>query len=162
MVEQWCVPVRGGKSSLPTSQLTKPAVSWDQYARDWNRPVHNFLLRHVYHTSISTLKVGKPTAAIITFLLSACVHELIMWCLFKKLRGYLLALQMFQLPVSSPFLPSTTSMAVDESMAPCNTKQLVQLSRTKPFRGRRLLGNLIFWLGLCIGPSILCSLYLVL
>lgn len=24
------------------------SVSWDQFARDWNRPVHNFLLRHVY------------------------------------------------------------------------------------------------------------------
>lgn len=29
------------------------SVSWDQFARDWNRPVHNFLLRHVYHSSIS-------------------------------------------------------------------------------------------------------------
>jgi sterol O-acyltransferase len=29
------------------------SVSFDQYARDWNRPVHNFLLRHVYHSSIS-------------------------------------------------------------------------------------------------------------
>ncbi|KAJ5942825.1 hypothetical protein N7516_002993 [Penicillium verrucosum] len=29
------------------------SVSWDQFARDWNRPVHNFLFRHVYHGSIS-------------------------------------------------------------------------------------------------------------
>jgi len=28
------------------------------------------------------------------------VHELVMWCIFKKLRGYLLFLQMCQLPVS--------------------------------------------------------------
>jgi sterol O-acyltransferase len=77
------------------------SVSWDQFARDWNRPVHVFLLRHVYHSSISSLKVNKHTATLITFLLSACVHELVMWCLFKKLRGYLLFLQMCQLPVSS-------------------------------------------------------------
>ncbi|KAI7777174.1 hypothetical protein LA080_003906 [Diaporthe eres] len=32
------------------------SVSWDQFARDWNRPVHNFLLRHVYHSSISASK----------------------------------------------------------------------------------------------------------
>lgn len=76
------------------------SVSWDQFARDWNRPVHNFLLRHVYHSSISALKVNKHTATLITFFLSACVHELVMWCIFKKLRGYLLFLQMFQLPVS--------------------------------------------------------------
>jgi sterol O-acyltransferase len=75
-------------------------VSWDQFARDWNRPVHNFLLRHVYHSSISAMKVDRHTATLITFFLSACVHELVMWCIFKKLRGYLLILQMCQLPVS--------------------------------------------------------------
>lgn len=82
------------------------SVSWDQFARDWNRPVHNFLLRHVYHSSISAMRVNKHTATIMTFFLSACVHELVMWCIFKKLRGYLLMLQMFQLPVSKP--PSHT------------------------------------------------------
>ena len=76
------------------------SVTWDQFARDWNRPVHNFLLRHVYHSSISAMKVNKHTATLITFFLSACVHELVMWCIFKKLRGYLLFLQMCQLPVS--------------------------------------------------------------
>lgn len=113
------------------------SVSWDQFARDWNRPVHNFLLRHVYHSSISSMKVGRHTATIITFLLSACIHELVMWCIFKKLRGYLLFLQMCQLP-------------------------LVKLHRTKYFRGRKNLGNLAFWLGLFLGPSLLCSLYVIL
>ncbi|KAK3902234.1 hypothetical protein C8A05DRAFT_15679 [Staphylotrichum tortipilum] len=112
-------------------------VSWDQFARDWNRPVHNFLLRHVYHSSISAMKVDKHTATLITFFLSACVHELVMWRIFKKLRGYLLVLQMCQLP-------------------------LVRLSRTKWLRNREQLGNIIFWLGIFTGPSILCSLYLIL
>ncbi|KAK3316737.1 MBOAT family protein [Apodospora peruviana] len=113
------------------------SVSWDQFARDWNRPVHNFLLRHVYHSSISAMKVNKHTATLITFFLSACVHELVMWCIFKKLRGYLLFLQMCQLP-------------------------LVRLSRTKWLRHKATLGNMIFWLGIFTGPSILCSLYLIL
>ncbi|KAH7324446.1 MBOAT, membrane-bound O-acyltransferase family-domain-containing protein [Stachybotrys elegans] len=113
------------------------SVSWDQFARDWNRPVHVFLLRHVYHSSISSMKINKHTATIVTFFLSACVHELVMWCIFKKLRGYLLLLQMSQLP-------------------------LVRLSRTKWLRGRSTLGNLIFWLGMFTGPSLLCSLYLIL
>ncbi|TVY92455.1 Sterol O-acyltransferase [Lachnellula willkommii] len=112
------------------------SVSWDQFARDWNRPVHNFLLRHVYHSSISSMKINKNTATLITFFLSACVHELVMWCLFKKLRGYLLILQMSQLP-------------------------LVQLSRSRFLRGRATLGNLIFWIGIFTGPSLLCSLYLI-
>ncbi|KAE9566843.1 Sterol O-acyltransferase 2 [Colletotrichum fructicola] len=113
------------------------SVSWDQFARDWNRPVHNFLLRHVYHSSISSMKVNRHTATLITFFLSACVHELVMWCLFKKLRGYLLFLQMCQLP-------------------------LVQLSRTSWMRGRKTLGNIMFWFGIFTGPSLLCSLYLIL
>ncbi|CZS88063.1 related to acyl-CoA cholesterol acyltransferase [Rhynchosporium graminicola] len=112
------------------------SVSWDQFARDWNRPVHNFLLRHVYHSSISSMQVNKKTATLITFFLSACVHELVMWCLFKKLRGYLLCLQMMQLP-------------------------LVALSRTPWLKGRATIGNLIFWVGIFTGPSLLCSLYLI-
>ncbi|KAH8596388.1 MBOAT, membrane-bound O-acyltransferase family-domain-containing protein [Bisporella sp. PMI_857] len=112
------------------------SVSWDQFARDWNRPVHNFLLRHVYHSSISSMRVNKNVATLITFFLSACAHELVMWCLFKKLRGYLLLLQMMQLP-------------------------LVQLSRSRWLKGRATLGNLIFWIGIFTGPSLLCSLYLI-
>ncbi|KAI9810397.1 MAG: acyl-CoA/sterol acyltransferase [Pycnora praestabilis] len=112
------------------------SVSWDQYARDWNRPVHNFLLRHVYHSSISAFHLTRSSATLVTFLLSACVHELIMWCLFKKLRGYLMAMQMLQLP-------------------------LVSLSRTKLLKGRDVIGNLVFWIGLFTGPSLMCTLYLV-
>ena len=113
------------------------AVSWDQFARDWNRPVHGFLLRHVYRGSISAMRVDRGTATAATFLLSACVHELVMCCIFRKLRGYLLAMQMCQLP-------------------------LARLSRTRWLRGRKTLGNMIFWLGIFTGPSLLCSLYLIL
>lgn len=112
------------------------ATSFDQYARDWNRPVHNFLLRHVYRSSISAFHLKKSTATIATFLLSALVHELVMFCLFKKVRGYLFTMQLLQLP-------------------------LVALSRTKWLGGRKVLGNVIFWIGLFVGPSFLTSLYLV-
>lgn len=112
------------------------SVSWDQYARDWNRPVHNFLLRHVYHSSISAFHLSKSSATFVTFFLSACVHELVMFCLFKKVRGYLFAMQLMQLP-------------------------LVTLSRTKLLKGRNLLGNIVFWIGLFVGPSFITSLYLI-
>ncbi len=112
------------------------SVSWDQYARDWNRPVHNFLLRHVYHSSISAFHLSKSSATFVTFFLSACVHELVMFCLFKKVRGYLFAMQLMQLP-------------------------LVTLSRTKLLKGRNLLGNVVFWIGLFVGPSFITSLYLI-
>lgn len=112
------------------------SVSWDQYARDWNRPVHNFLLRHVYHSSISAFHLSKGSATFVTFLLSALVHECVMFCLFKKVRGYLFALQLSQIPLAA-------------------------LSRTKLLKGRTVLGNLMFWIGLFVGPSLLTSLYLI-
>lgn len=106
LVEQWYVHFQlGTQPNMPhhngnhLKRKLTIVVSWDQFARDWNRPVHVFLLRHVYHSSISSMKVNKHTATLITFFLSACIHELVMWCLFNKLRGYLLVLQMCQLPV---------------------------------------------------------------
>ncbi|EKG17735.1 Membrane bound O-acyl transferase MBOAT [Macrophomina phaseolina MS6] len=112
------------------------SVSFDQYARDWNRPVHNFLLRHVYHSSISSWHLSKSSATFVTFLLSALVHELVMFCLFKKVRGYLFAMQLLQVP-------------------------LVSLSRTRLLKGRTILGNVVFWIGLFVGPSFITSLYLI-
>ncbi|ANB12998.1 Are2p [Sugiyamaella lignohabitans] len=37
-------------------------VTWDQFAKDWNTPVHRFLLRHVYHSSISSFHISKQQA----------------------------------------------------------------------------------------------------
>ncbi|GAM86530.1 hypothetical protein ANO11243_045440 [Dothideomycetidae sp. 11243] len=110
--------------------------TWDMYARDWNRPVHNFLLKHVYNSSISTFHLSKTSATFITFVLSALVHELVMACLFKTIRGYLFTMQLMQLP-------------------------LVSFSRSRLMKGRDLLGNVIFWTGLFIGPSVLTALYLL-
>lgn len=110
--------------------------SFDEYARDWNRPVHNFLLRHVYHSSISFFRLSKMQATFFTFLLSAIVHEVLMFCLFKKVRGYLFTFQLTQLPLAA-------------------------FMKTKMMRGRSTLGNIIFWFGLFIGPSVITSLYLI-
>lgn len=110
-------------------------VSWDEFARLWNIPVHKFLLRHVYHSSISVLKLSKLNATFFTFLLSSIIHELVMFVIFGKFRGYLLFLQMCQLP-------------------------LVSISRSKFMRNRKVLGNVVFWIGITTGPSLMCSLYL--
>lgn len=109
---------------------------FSEFARLWNKPVHNFLLRHVYHSSISALKVGKLQAALITFIISSIVHELVMYVIFGTLRGYLLLFQMSQIP-------------------------LVMLSRTKFMRDKKVLGNCICWFGFISGPSIICTLYLI-
>ncbi|KAH3953798.1 O-acyltransferase [Parastagonospora nodorum] len=112
------------------------SVSFDQYARNWNRVVHNFLLRHVYHSSISFFHLSKMQATFFTFLLSAIVHEVLMFCLFKKVRGYLFTFQLTQLPLAA-------------------------FMKTKMMRGQDTLGNIIFWFGLFIGPSLITSLYIL-
>ncbi|KAK9369706.1 MBOAT, membrane-bound O-acyltransferase family-domain-containing protein [Lipomyces kononenkoae] len=111
------------------------SVQWDQFAREWNIPVHQFLLRHVYHSTISAFQLSKGAATVITFLLSSVIHELVMFVIFKRLRGYLLVLQMLQLP-------------------------LVQLSKTQVLKNNKILGNIIFWIGIYTGPSMMCMLYL--
>lgn len=110
-------------------------VSWDEFSRIWNVPVHKFLLRHVYHSSMSALQLNKTQATLMTFFLSAAVHELSMHVLFKKLRFYLFFFQMAQLP-------------------------LVAVSNSKLFKRKTVLGNVVFWIGICTGPSVLCTMYL--
>ena len=112
------------------------STDWDHYSRDWNVPVHKFLLRHVYHSTISSFHVSKTTATLVTFLLSSLIHEVAMYVLFKKVRFYLLTLQMLQLP-------------------------LIQLMRTKLFKSSPVLANVFFWFGLVLGPTLLCTMYLV-
>ena len=62
------------------------STSWDEFARKWNKPVHTFLLRHVYASSISAYRLSKKSAMTFTFILSAAVHELVMAVVTKKIR----------------------------------------------------------------------------
>ena len=49
-----------------------------------------FLLRHVYSSTLSSYKISKNSAMILTFLLSAAAHELVMVVVTKKLRYVLI------------------------------------------------------------------------
>lgn len=69
------------------------STSWDQFARKWNKPVHTFLLRHVYASSRSGMGFSRWGATFFTFLLSALCHELVMAVVSKKIRPYLFLLQ---------------------------------------------------------------------
>lgn len=112
------------------------SVDWNQYARDWNKPVHDFLLRHIYHASMSAFHVSKSVAALLTFVISSLMHEVAMHVIFNKFRGYLLGLQMSQLPLNA-------------------------LAETEFVRQRPVLANSIFWIGMVLGPSLMCTMYLV-
>ncbi|KAF8492490.1 MBOAT, membrane-bound O-acyltransferase family-domain-containing protein [Gautieria morchelliformis] len=110
------------------------ATSWDEFARKWNKPVHVFLLRHVYASAISSHKLSRGWASFWTFFLSAAVHEFVMAIVTKKLRMYLFVLQMIQLP-------------------------LIALSRLPAIKRNKILGNTVFWLGLYAGFPLLCVAY---
>lgn len=111
------------------------STQWAKFARDWNVPVHNFLQRHVYSSSRLFLKLSRNQAMTFTFILSSFVHELAMYVIFGRVRGYLLLMQLTQLPMQF-------------------------LSEVKFFKERPRFGLVMFWFGIALGPSILCSLYL--
>ncbi|KAF7309847.1 O-acyltransferase [Mycena indigotica] len=62
------------------------STSWDEFSRKWNKPVHTFLLNHVYASTMASYRLSRGAAMFITFLLSACVHELVMVIVTRKFR----------------------------------------------------------------------------
>ncbi|KAG0192973.1 hypothetical protein DFQ28_007005 [Apophysomyces sp. BC1034] len=75
------------------------SITYDEFARKWNKPVHHWLLRHVYAQSIESYKLSKTNATFVTFLLSSCLHELVLVVCTRKIRMYLFVFQMLQLPL---------------------------------------------------------------
>lgn len=73
------------------------SCDWLEFSREWNIPVHHFLRRHVYGASRPYMSRNMST--LVTFLLSALGHELVMGVITKKLRGYGFLAQMLQLPI---------------------------------------------------------------
>jgi sterol O-acyltransferase len=110
------------------------STSWDEFSRKWNKPVHTFLLRHVYSSTISSFGISRTTAMFITFLLSAAAHEMVMVVVTQKIRLYLFLLQLIQIP-------------------------LIAISRMPAIKRNKLLGNVVFWLGLYAGFPLLCVAY---
>ncbi|KAJ6518880.1 MBOAT, membrane-bound O-acyltransferase family-domain-containing protein [Mycena sanguinolenta] len=110
------------------------STSWDEFSRKWNKPVHTFLLRHVYASTMASYHLSRGSAMFLTFLLSACVHELVMVIVTRKFRMYLFLLQLIQIP-------------------------LIMVSRLPFIKRNKLMGNIVFWLGLYSGFPLLCVAY---
>ncbi|KAF9006125.1 MBOAT, membrane-bound O-acyltransferase family-domain-containing protein [Cyathus striatus] len=104
------------------------STSWDEFSRKWNKPVHAFLLRHVYAATLASYKLSRGWAMFVTFLLSASVHELVMVIVTQKFR------YIIQIP-------------------------LILVGRIPAIKRNRLMGNVIFWLGLYAGFPLLCVAY---
>lgn len=106
------------------------STDWMEFSREWNVPVYSFLRRHVY--GASRPRVGRHAATVLTFLISAIGHEIVMACITKKLRGYGFVCQMLQLPI-------------------------VVLQRTRWVRGRKTFNNVCFWCSMVLGLSMVRS-----
>lgn len=111
------------------------SCDWLEFSREWNIPVHHFFRRHVYSASRG-VNLSRPMATVITFLVSALAHELVMGCITKKLRGYGFVAMMLQMP-------------------------LVMVQRTRWMRRKRLLNNVLFWCSMILGLAMMCALYVL-
>jgi len=103
----------------------------DEFARKWNKPVHEWLLRHIYLEGLKSFKGDKFSATLATFLCSSIVHELVVSVMFRMFRPWMFVLQMTQVP-------------------------LIFLGRF--LKGTRA-GNFFFWFGMVLGPPLLAILY---
>ncbi|KAA8912710.1 MBOAT, membrane-bound O-acyltransferase family-domain-containing protein [Sphaerosporella brunnea] len=106
------------------------STDWLEFSREWNVPVHSFLQRHVY--GVSRRNMPRNVAIFVTFLISALAHELVMFCITKKLRGYGFVCQMLQLPI-------------------------IAIQRTKIMRERRTFNNVMFWCSMIYGLSMVSA-----
>ncbi|EMD00600.1 hypothetical protein BAUCODRAFT_61588 [Baudoinia panamericana UAMH 10762] len=111
------------------------SLDWLEFSREWNIPVHNFFRRHVYSASRG-VKLSRPASTAITFFISAVAHELVMGCITRKFRGYGFILMMMQIP-------------------------FVAIQRLPWVRKQELLNNVMFWIFMIMGLSLLCALYVL-
>jgi sterol O-acyltransferase len=106
------------------------STTFSEFARTWNRPVHEWLLAHIYSDALSR-NLSKNAALLLTFLFSAVGHELVLMVLVKSWRPFLFPLQMSQVGL---------------------------IMFEKRLKGTQL-GNYLFHFGICVGIPLLSCLY---
>merc|ERR1719242_390229 len=109
------------------------STSFEEFARKWNRPVHEFLLRHVYFESMSTYKLSRGLALAGTFVFSIVLHEVVLCACLHKFTPWLAGLSMLQIP-------------------------LIPVMKSPAFKNKPL-GNIVFWAGIMLGMPMNCVLY---
>eukprot|EP01054_Gregarina_sp_Poly1_P002391 Gregarina_sp_Poly_1__2390@NODE_163_length_12241_cov_147_232955_g145_i0_p6_GENE_NODE_163_length_12241_cov_147_232955_g145_i0NODE_163_length_12241_cov_147_232955_g145_i0_p6_ORF_typecomplete_len401_score26_00MBOAT/PF03062_19/3_6e02MBOAT/PF03062_19/5e37MBOAT_2/PF13813_6/4_1e03MBOAT_2/PF13813_6/0_00072_NODE_163_length_12241_cov_147_232955_g145_i063717573 len=106
-------------------------TTWDDFARKWNKPVHEFLLCHVYISTYRVTKQSKFYASVSTFLFSAILHETVLATCLGLVRFWMFGLMMCQIP-------------------------MMAFSR---YHKHTTFGNYYFWFGLLVGVPALSVLY---
>ncbi|KRX06313.1 hypothetical protein PPERSA_06284 [Pseudocohnilembus persalinus] len=108
------------------------STTYEEFNRKWNRAVYNFLFRHVYLESIYKFKLSKKSAQMLTFLVSAILHEWILVLIFKIARPIMTVFMLQQIPL---------------------------IYITKHMQNTRA-GNLLVWWGLILGTPLIMVCYL--
>jgi hypothetical protein len=109
------------------------STTFEEFSRKWNKPVHEFLLRHVHMEIQALFGVSSQIATIFTFLYSIIAHEIVLLGMFGIFRPYLAFFSMFQIP-------------------------LWHCMRSPIFRNR-LLGNIVFWSSLTVAYTLILILF---
>ncbi|RKP23982.1 MBOAT, membrane-bound O-acyltransferase family-domain-containing protein [Syncephalis pseudoplumigaleata] len=110
------------------------STTFEEFARNWNKPVHHFLLRHVYVPLYRDCGLSRYHASLLTFLISSIFHELAIAVVCGNLRMYLFLFQMAQIP-------------------------LIWISKLVGPKTREVAGNWFFWFSMTVGPPLLLCLY---
>jgi len=109
------------------------ATTFDEWARNWNRPVHEYLLRHVYVLAIDRWRFSKRSATMFTFTVSNVIHEAVLVACFHKFHPWLSCFSFVQIP-------------------------LFTVMRHRLFKGTQF-GNIFVWIGLICGIPLIAVLY---
>jgi hypothetical protein len=114
------------------------SLSYDEFSRKWNRPVHEWLVQHVYKRA-RLRGFSRVGGIIYTTLFSAIFHEIILAITFGKFRLYMTTMMMLQIPLML----------------------VMRLIMKKDTLVRKRIVNTFFWFGMFIGPAILitCNVY---
>jgi len=74
---------------------------YDDYLRQWNIPVHQFLMNHVYLEYRIRWRLSREWGAFITILYSAVVHQIFGCLMFKKFDLVYFFILLLQFPVAA-------------------------------------------------------------
>lgn len=104
---------------------------FEDFSRQWNRPVHLFLFNHVYLECINEFNWSPQTAKYVTFLFSSLCHEMVVAVLCRRIAPFLFGLMMLQIP-------------------------LMLMNR---IINKKDFGTYLFWTGIITGPALLITCY---
>lgn len=111
------------------------SLSFDDFSRKWNVPVHRFLHKHAYVPLQTNLNMSKWWASFLTYTISSLLHELVFWIMLGHgPHGYMFALQMMQIP-------------------------LIRVAKAMNSFLPEFISNLTFWTFMTLGPVFLAVSY---